>query len=244
MKIKKKSIVILHYSLSNSEGKLLETTYNGPPAQFVCGTGLFMPGFEDELIGLKAGDKKTIIIGPEKGYGMVNENLVLKVHRSELPEVDIKVGGTLWRESSNGDKIPFKINGFLDDWVFNEDAANDRLLNYFETSSLKGFGIQNMKYGIIAAGAILYYLDLTQHDNVKNITNISRIEQDKYVWLDKFTIRNLEILSPTHEGGRALIADEMGLGKTVVSILVLVDVLPEPRWNTLKTNEKRFQSLF
>ncbi|WDN88927.1 FKBP-type peptidyl-prolyl cis-trans isomerase SlyD [Desulfosarcina sp. BuS5] len=118
MKIKKKSIVILHYSLSNSEGKLLETTHNGPPAQFVCGTGLFMPGFEDELIGLKAGDKKTIIIGPEKGYGMVNENLVLKVHRSELPEVDIKVGGTLWRESSNGDKIPFKINGFLDDWVF------------------------------------------------------------------------------------------------------------------------------
>ncbi|RLD59628.1 MAG: DNA mismatch repair protein MutS, partial [Bacteroidetes bacterium] len=94
---------------------------------------------------------------------------------------------------------------FLDDWVFNEDAANDRLLNYFETSSLKGFGIQNMKYGIIAAGAILYYLDLTQHDNVKNITNISRIEQDKYVWLDKFTIRNLELFNTINEGGKTLI---------------------------------------
>ncbi|MCK5823260.1 MAG: DNA mismatch repair protein MutS [Bacteroidales bacterium] len=94
---------------------------------------------------------------------------------------------------------------FLDDWVFNEDAANDRLLNYFETSSLKGFGIQNMKYGIIAAGAILYYLDLTQHQNVKNITNISRIEQDKYVWLDKFTIRNLELFTSINEGGKTLI---------------------------------------
>ena len=94
---------------------------------------------------------------------------------------------------------------FLDDWVFNEDAANDRLLTYFETSSLKGFGINNMKYGIIAAGAILYYLDLTQHQNVKNITNISRIEQDKYVWLDKFTIRNLELFTSINEGGKTLI---------------------------------------
>ncbi|MBE9467615.1 MAG: DNA mismatch repair protein MutS [Bacteroidetes bacterium] len=94
---------------------------------------------------------------------------------------------------------------FLDDWVFNEDAANDRILNYFGTSSLKGFGIQNMKYGIIAAGAILYYLDLTQHENTKNITNISRIEQDKYVWLDKFTIRNLELFTSINEGGKTLI---------------------------------------
>ena len=118
MKIKKKSIVILHYSIANSDGKLLETTQNGPPAQFICGTGLFIPGFEDELIGLKAGDKKTIIISPEKGYGNVKEELILKVHRSDLPETDIKVGGTLWRESSHSEKIPFKINGFLDDWVF------------------------------------------------------------------------------------------------------------------------------
>ena len=94
---------------------------------------------------------------------------------------------------------------FLDDWVFNEDAANDRLLNYFETSSLKGFGIHNMKYGIIAAGAILYYLDLTQHENTKNITHISRIEQDKYVWLDKFTIKNLELFNTINEGGKSLI---------------------------------------
>jgi len=93
----------------------------------------------------------------------------------------------------------------LDDWIFTEETATDKLLKHFETSSLKGFGISNLKLGIIAAGAILRYLDLTEHRQVKHISTISRIQEDHYVWLDKFTIRNLELFHPLFEGGKAFI---------------------------------------
>lgn len=93
----------------------------------------------------------------------------------------------------------------LDDWIFTPEAANDRLLKQFETSSLKGFGIHNLTFGIIAAGAILYYLDITQHAQLGHITGISRIEEDRYVWLDKFTIRNLELFHSPYEGASTLI---------------------------------------
>ena len=93
----------------------------------------------------------------------------------------------------------------LDDWIFTSDAANDRLLKQFETSSLKGFGIQNLNFGIIAAGAILYYLDITQHEQLGHITSLSRIEENRYVWLDKFTIKNLELFHSPYEGARTLI---------------------------------------
>ena len=92
----------------------------------------------------------------------------------------------------------------LDDWVFTDDAANDRLIKHFETSSLKGFGVGALKFGIIAAGAILHYLDITQHYQVKHITKLSRIEEEHYVWLDKFTIRNLELFRSINEGARTL----------------------------------------
>lgn len=93
----------------------------------------------------------------------------------------------------------------LDDWMFTSEAANDRLLKQFETSSLKGFGVQNLPFGIIAAGAILYYLDITQHSRLGHITSISRIEEDRYVWLDKFTIKNLELFHSPYEGARTFI---------------------------------------
>jgi len=93
----------------------------------------------------------------------------------------------------------------LDDWIFTGQSAQDRLLKHFETSSLKGFGVQGLQYGIIAAGAILQYLDITQHDHLQHITRISRIEEDRYVWLDKFTIRNLELFFSLNEGARTLI---------------------------------------
>jgi DNA mismatch repair protein MutS len=93
----------------------------------------------------------------------------------------------------------------LDDWIFTQEAANDRLLKQFETNSLKGFGIQNLSFGIIAAGAILYYLDLTQHEQLGHISNLSRIEEDRYVWLDKFTVRNLELFHSPYEGARTLV---------------------------------------
>ncbi len=93
----------------------------------------------------------------------------------------------------------------LDEWVFTEDAANDRLLKHFETQSLKGFGISNLRYGIVASGAILHYLDLTQHNQIGNITRISRIAEEEYVWLDRFTIRNLELFHSMNEEGKTLI---------------------------------------
>jgi len=93
----------------------------------------------------------------------------------------------------------------LEDWVFTEDSAHDRLLKHFETKSLKGYGVHNLKYGIVAAGAIMHYLDITQHHRIQHITGLSRIEEDKYVWLDKFTIRNLELFGSFNEGGNSLV---------------------------------------
>jgi len=92
-----------------------------------------------------------------------------------------------------------------DDWVYTDDAANDRLMRHFETKSLKGFGIHELNYGIIASGAILHYLDLTQHHQTRHIVNLSRIEEDKYVWLDRFTIRNLELFQSINEGAKTLV---------------------------------------
>lgn len=92
-----------------------------------------------------------------------------------------------------------------DDWVYTSDAANDRLMRHFETKSLKGFGVHELNYGIIASGAILHYLDLTQHHQTKHIVNLSRIEEDKYVWLDRFTIRNLELFNSINDGAKTLV---------------------------------------
>ncbi len=92
----------------------------------------------------------------------------------------------------------------LEDWVYTEDSATDRLLRHFQTKSLKGFGVNDLNYGVIASGAILHYLDLTQHTQVQHITALSRIEEDKYVWLDRFTIRNLELFGAINDGAKTL----------------------------------------
>ncbi len=93
----------------------------------------------------------------------------------------------------------------LEDWVFTQEFAEELLLKHFETKSLKGFGIQNLDEGIIAAGAALHYLSETQHEKLKHINKIARIERDKYVWLDKFTVRNLELLGSSNERASSLI---------------------------------------
>jgi DNA mismatch repair protein MutS len=100
---------------------------------------------------------------------------------------------------------PKYYNFKLDDWIFTPEAASDRLLKQFETTSLKGFGVQNLSYGIVAAGAILYYLDITQHEQLGHISNLSRIEENRYVWLDKFTIKNLELFHSPYEGAKTLL---------------------------------------
>ncbi|MDR1169663.1 MAG: DNA mismatch repair protein MutS [Prevotellaceae bacterium] len=93
----------------------------------------------------------------------------------------------------------------LDEWLFVADSAREKLLQQFQTVSLKGFGIEQLINGQTAAGAILYYLELTQHDRLSHISSISRIEEDRYVWLDKFTIRNLELFGSQNESARSLL---------------------------------------
>jgi DNA mismatch repair protein MutS len=93
----------------------------------------------------------------------------------------------------------------LDDWVFTDTAAREKLLKHFETKNLKGFGVEHLKNGIIAAGAILQYLEMTQHTQIGHITSLARIEEDKYVRLDKFTVRSLELISSMNDGGSSLL---------------------------------------
>jgi DNA mismatch repair protein MutS len=93
----------------------------------------------------------------------------------------------------------------LDDWMFTESSARERLLKHFETKNLKGFGVEHLKMGIIASGAILQYLDLTQHYQISHITSLLRIEEERFVRLDKFTVRNLELLSSMNEDGNSLL---------------------------------------
>ena len=94
----------------------------------------------------------------------------------------------------------------LDDWIFTDEAAMDRLLKQFETVSLKGFGINKMPAAVIASGAILHYLDITQHNQISHINNLSRIEEDRYVRLDKFTVRNLELVDSFADEGKSLLS--------------------------------------
>lgn len=93
----------------------------------------------------------------------------------------------------------------LDDWIFTENSARDRLLSHFKTKNMKGFGVEQLPLGIIASGAILHYLDITQHKHIGHITSLLRIEEERFVRLDKFTIRNLELVSPLNEGGKSLL---------------------------------------
>ena len=98
----------------------------------------------------------------------------------------------------------YYVNTF-DDWVFTSDFANELLLNQFGTNSLKGFGVENLEMGIIAAGAALHYLSDTQHDKTQHICKITRIEEDRYVWIDKFSSRNLELIHSPNENAKTLI---------------------------------------
>lgn len=108
----------------------------------------------------------------------------------------------LFNQSFNSTYLTFE----LDDWIFTEDTATDRLLKHFETRNLKGFGIHTMHSAIVASGAILCYLDITQHTHISHITSLARIEADRYVRLDKFTIRNLELIDAMSEDGKSLLS--------------------------------------
>lgn len=105
------------------------------------------------------------------------------------------------QETLKNDFITFHC----EDWVYQFDYCYERLKNHFGTANLKGFGIEDLEYGIVAAGAVLFYLEETEHKEIQHVSAISRIAEEKYVWLDKFTIRNLELVYPQHEGGVPLI---------------------------------------
>lgn len=94
---------------------------------------------------------------------------------------------------------------FLEDWVYNEDYGNEVLTKHFQTNSLKGFGIEEMQEGIVASGAVLYYLSETQHNKIQHITSVQRIAEDAYVWMDRFTIRNLELYHSTNPNAVTLL---------------------------------------
>jgi DNA mismatch repair protein MutS len=122
---------------------------------------------------------------------------------------------------------------YLDEWIFQHQFAYDKLISHFNTANLKGFGIQEMPQAIIAAGVCIHYLNETHHTELSHIQALSRIDEEKYVWLDRFTIRNLELLQPNHEHGKALI-DVLDYTVTPMGARLL------KRWVVLPLKEKQF----
>ncbi len=127
------------------------------------------------------------------------DKLLQSFHPSEV--IFCKQQRQQFQESFGDDFTTFR----LEDWVFSYDYAHESLTNHFGTANLKGYGVAGLKLGIITAGAVLHYLSETEHKETDHIRTISRIEQDRFVWLDRFTIRNLELVHPQHESGIPLI---------------------------------------
>ena len=125
----------------------------------------------------------------------------------------------------------------LDDWAFKYDFGYESLTKHFDTLSLKGFGIEDQTLAITACGAILHYLNETKHDKLKHITTLSRIEEDTYVWLDKFTIRNLELYTTNHENGKSLV-DVIDRTVSPMGARLLKRWVALPLKNTSSINER------
>ncbi len=182
-------------------------------------TELVTPGvsFNDNVLEKKQNNFLASIFNNQKDFGVSfldistgefyaaqgNESAILKLIQSFGPAEIIfsKAQRTVFEKQFSDDYSTFA----LDDWVYAFDFAQEKLLNQFKTATLKGFGIDSHTEAIIAAGAILHYLEATEHKDTQHIASISRIDEDKYVWLDKFTIRNLELVASPFEGGVPLI---------------------------------------
>lgn len=155
--------------------------------------------FDKKEIGAAFLDLSTGEFLAAQGNGAYIDKLLQSLHPSEI--IYSKTHRDKFCEQFGEEYNSYQ----LDDWVYAFDYAYERLTKHFETNSLKGFGIEEMQAGIVAAGAVLYYLEDTEHKEMGHIASINRLEEDKYVWLDKFTIRNLELVYPQHEGGVPLI---------------------------------------
>ena len=141
---------------------------------------------------------QQVSFSPQKERMKVSTNCFLTSHQRG-------VGGTQQKRKFEELFGSGWLISALDDWIFTENAARDRLKSHFKSSSLKGFGVDHLEQGIIASGAILHYMDITQHPNIEHINSLTRIEEDRFVRLDKFTVRNLELLSAMNEGGKSLL---------------------------------------
>ena len=161
---------------------------------FLCGLHI-----TDKIHGISFLDVSTGEFYVAQGDLNYIDKLLTNFHPSEVVVQRKKLR---WFQEHFAEK--FYTNTF-DDWVFAPDFANELLLKQFGTASLKGFGVEDLDMGVIAAGAVLYYLQDTQHDRTQNITCLSRLERDRYVWLDRFTVRNLELVSSPNEGARTLL---------------------------------------
>ena len=161
---------------------------------FLCGLHV-----ADKVHGISFLDVSTGEFYVAQGDLAYIDKLLTNFHPSEVVVQRKKLR---WFQEHFAEK--YYTNTF-DDWVFAPDFAQELLLKQFGTSSLKGFGVEDLDMGIIAAGAVLYYLQDTQHDRTQNITQLSRVERDRYVWLDRFTVRNLELIASPNDNARTLL---------------------------------------
>ena len=161
---------------------------------FLCGLHL-----TDKIHGVSFLDVSTGEFFVAQGDLAYIDKLMTNFHPSE---VVLQRKRLQWFQENFPEK--YYCNTF-DDWVFATDFATELLLKQFGTSSLKGFGVEGLNEGIIAAGAVLHYMHETQHNQMANITRLSRVEQDRYVWLDRFTVRNLELVGSANENARTLL---------------------------------------
>ena len=154
--------------------------------------------FSQDTIGLAFVDLSTGEFLLTEGDADYVENMVNTFNPSEI--IYSKSKQEVYKQLFNSKRFTF----LLEDWLFSFDFAEEKLLNHFKTKSLKGFGIDNLRNGVCAAGVILHYLSENKHDHLKHINQISRIERDRFVWLDRFSIQNLELLTSIQVGGKSL----------------------------------------
>ena len=178
-------------------------------------TELVTPGvaFQDEVLSSKSNNFLMAVHQGDKTYGIALLDVSTgEFLTSEGPEEQVakiiqsfRPSEVIYQKRVKYNFADVKSKFLLDDWAFQYDYAIDKLTALFKTKNLKGFGIENLKEGIISAGAILAYLDETHHFDIQHITSIQRLSQDHYVWMDPFTIRNLELVYSPHPKGVTLL---------------------------------------
>ncbi|WP_228098681.1 DNA mismatch repair protein MutS [Pedobacter sp. MC2016-24] len=181
-------------------------------------TELVTPGvaYSDNILNQKSNNYLAAVYFDKTGLGVsfvdisTGEFLVAQGNAEYIDKLlqGFKPNEVVFQKSRRKDFIELFGDRFytyhLDDWAFTADYANEILTKHFEVNSLKGFGVERLQIGIVAAGVVLHYLGETEHRNLKHITSISRLEEDKYMWLDRFTIRNLELVSSANDNAITL----------------------------------------